>query len=121
MTTTVMTSRHALTALFLFGLIMGMSSRASAVEACDAPAKLLENLRTLYGEVPTITATMPNGQPLTITVSPSGSWTMLAANQGLLCALAGGEHWAVSAKPEAKPETNSLPAAPALLKNGLLL
>lgn len=103
-------------------VIAGPASADSDI--CGSRETMLKGLLDRYGEVPKITAIMPSGQPIIITVSPSGSWTVLAANQGRLCALSAGVDWkeesaSVNPLTDPKPVPQSLPT-PALLPNGLL-
>ena len=115
------TTRHALAALFACGLIAGMSSRvdAAATIRCFDAATVLSGLKEKEGEVPVFTGVGIGGEALTITVSPTtGSWSMLQVLGGTLCMIAAGD---MIKAPDAPAKPSSLPDAPALLRNGLLL
>jgi len=65
------------------------------ISPCGLADTVLANLEKDYGEVRTYSATTAGEDPLPIvvTLSTSGSWTMLQIRNELACVIAVGEHW----------------------------
>jgi hypothetical protein len=96
-------------------LLIAASSLAQAAD-CGPMLDILKQLREKYQEVPAFTAVLGPGHVLTITVSPSGSWTAIGqqtAGSENACIMASGNTWSIA--PPAKIIQNS---APILLRNG---
>lgn len=94
---------------------------ALAETRCGVPSEVLRTLHDQYGEVPTFSGAIAAGNPITITVSPQGTWTAMVVVAERMCVIAGGDSWQTVAPQMIKPEQGSLPGAPALLRNGLIL
>lgn len=75
----------------LAGLAMLVSAPAYAGLQCGSATEILAHLKSHYGEVPSFVGVTATGAPTTITVSPSGTWTMLMAVQDKLCFIGAGK------------------------------
>ena len=73
-----------------------------------------ENRNDRCDETPAFDGVTAGGSPVTVTMSPQGTWTMFMAQGGNLCAIAGGQ---VKLAPDTKPKTS----APMLMPHGLRL
>ena len=102
--------------------VIGFACPAMA-GSCAPTADVLKQLREKYGEVPAFTGTVDNGSGVvaTITVSPKGTWTVLAKGPEMSCLIASGVGWATAPPSLADPPTVQPQSAPALLPHGLRL
>jgi hypothetical protein len=82
---------------------------------------MLKALKEQYGEVPAFAGAMAQGMPFTITVSPKGTFSVLIGMDDKLCMGSSGDHWAAVTVDPTKPESQSLPDAPALLPHHMIL
>ena len=106
----------------LIALASGPATAAEPTTPCGDAKKVLEGLQQRYGEKPAFSGVLQSGDPFTVTVGPAGSWTLLVARpEGLICAVTAGNEWQAVRSQGPKASLGSLPAAPARLRNGLLL
>src|SRR5262245_47367739 len=99
-----------------------MAAETQAASPCGNAKDVIGALQERYHEKPTFSGVLQTGNPFTVTVAPNGTWTFLVVRQdGQICAIAAGGAWQPVASPAPKTSPGSLPDAPALLRNGLLL
>jgi hypothetical protein len=107
--------------LVLVSALLAMSSPAWSVEAeCGLKDLMLKFLHDKYGELPAFTGDMGDGISIVVTISPTGTWTVVKHKAGWSCIVTSGGKWLPvphSAAPP--PPLQSLPV-PAVLPNGLL-
>lgn len=106
----------AIVALMLMGMPSGVS--AAPELQCGQADAVLKGLKDHNGEVPAFSGVTSAGGPVTITVSPSGSWSMLLTLGSNLCFLAAGDLLKTDAD---KPQTKAPVPAPGLQPHGLRL
>ena len=86
-------------------LFLAFMPPAQAHALCGDRKAVLDNLESTYSEVPKDRGLANNGSVVEITVSPSGSFTILyTMPNGLACVMSAGENWGpVKKKPAGDP------------------
>ncbi len=105
---------------FLVATILLTITTATAVAQgnCGPAVLVFETLVKQYGETPAFVATVPPAVVITVTISPTSSWSMVAQQGDAACIISAGQKWAA-----APPVAAIIPqkVQPGLQKNGLIL
>jgi|SRR6202035_591324 hypothetical protein len=118
----IRTLSAALVALSVLGAGNAFAAGGETANPCGDPKAVMDGLLQQYGEKPAFSGALQTGHPFTVTVGPKGTWTFLVMRQdGQMCAISAGNEWQTVAPQQPKTTPGSMPAAPALLRNGLLL
>ena len=75
-------------------LLASLDVAAQQQPPCGPRERLVSGLAAEFGEIPTSSGLMGNGNLIEVLTSPSGSWTIIATRPGGgSCLLASGEGW----------------------------
>ncbi len=100
---------------FLLTTILFVTS-AMADGKCGSTDELFKALLSQYQEKPAFVAAGNGGLDVTVTISPSGTWTMVVQHGTAACIIGAGDKWKVVPPPEIIPQSS-----PGLQEHGLIL
>lgn len=90
--------------ILLASVALAMASPAIA-NPCGPTAKVFATIYELFKEVPAFTASAGANAVVTITISPTGSWSAIEQTEpNVACVVASGEHWAEAPESLKHPE-----------------
>jgi hypothetical protein len=99
----------------VFMFTITLITPALAAGPCLPTDKMFLTLQDRYQEKKAFVATGSSGFDVTVTVSPAGSWTMVAQNGDIACIVGAGDKW------KAAPTAATPELLPGLQKNNLIL